>query len=136
MADLGEQPSSRPPLQLLEAHLSEHVQPSVAPVTQAGWLGGGPVPSPQRHREGRLPPRQMVISLVQTAVHSDGGKPHGRVRGDEKYLAVLREDPGLPGALLMVELTAMLACDGRRTCMESQATKSWPWLVQIRNRDF
>ena len=86
-------------------------------------------------RGGYLP-RQMVISLVQTAVHSDGGKPHGRVRGDEKYLAVLQEDPGLPGALLMVELTAMLACDGRRTCMESQATKSWPWLVQIRNRDF
>ena len=63
MADLGEQPSSRPPLQLLEAHLSEHVQPSVAPVTQAGWLGGGPVPSMQRHREGRLPPQ------------ADGDKP-------------------------------------------------------------
>ena len=94
---------------------------------------GQSLPRRGTERGGYLP-RQMVISLVQTAVHSDGGKPHGRVRGDEKYLAVLREDPGLPGALLMVELTAMLACDGRRTCMESQATKSWPWLVQIRNR--
>lgn len=63
MADLGEQPSSRPPPQLLEAHLSEHVQPSAAPVTQAGRLGGGPVPSTQRHREGRLPPQ------------ADGDKP-------------------------------------------------------------
>ena len=62
MADLGEQPSSRPPLQLLEAHLSEHVQPSVAPVTQAGWLGGGPVPSPQRHLEKAIATHSSTLA--------------------------------------------------------------------------
>lgn len=57
MADLGEQLSSRPPPQLLEAHLSGHVQPSVAPVTQAGQLGSGPVPSTQSYREESLCPQ-------------------------------------------------------------------------------
>ena len=38
MADLGGQPSSRPPPQLLEVHLSGHVQPPMAPVTQDGQL--------------------------------------------------------------------------------------------------
>lgn len=63
MVDLGGQPSSRPPPQLLKVHLCAHVQPSMAPVTQAGQLGGGPVPSTQRHRKERLPPQ------------ADGAKP-------------------------------------------------------------